>query len=85
MFELLGLLVQSIPQVMESREQGVVDLGDGGNVHGSGEANWVSAPYQRESRKDARIVTALAHVNMIVGVYRFLRTKLSTKKFDGAV
>lgn len=34
---------------------------------------------------DSRVVTALAHVNMIVGVNRLLRAEFTTKDLNGTV
>lgn len=38
-----------------------------------------------ESRQDGRVVTALTHVDMVIGVNRLLRAKLTTKDLNGSV
>jgi hypothetical protein len=67
--ELLGLGVEGGVQLLQSRQQNLVDLHGHGDVHGRGE----------------RVVGALRLVHVIVRVDRLLRAELTSKHFDGAV
>ena len=65
----LRLLVERLVQVLQRREQVVVDLLGAGDVHG----------------RRIGVVRRLAHIDMVVGMHRLLRAHHAAQHFDGAV
>lgn len=75
LLERLRLRIQRVAQLGESRDEGSAELRHSGDVHHSGEPGSSSIADARKAQRvlgDVRVITALAHVNMVVGVNRFL-------------
>lgn len=69
LLESIDLLLKRIAQAGESREQGVLEFQDGGNVHDGGEG----------------VVGGGGHVDVVVGVDRLLGAHLAAEDLNGAV
>ena len=66
LFESLGLRVQSISQLSQSRNEVLANLNDGGNMHDGGEG----------------VVRALAHVNVVIRVDWLFGTEFTSEHLD---
>ena len=66
---LLGLLIKRCHQFFQSREQDILDLDSSSDVHGSG----------------VGVVTALALIDVVIGVDRLLAAKLTSKELNRSV
>ena len=85
--ELLRLCVQGVTELGQSREKRAVDLGNRGNVHRSRETKLLvntRLPLLKYGGH-IRVITALAHVDMVVRVDGLLRATLATKNLNGTV
>ena len=83
--ECLGFSVQSIAKFRECGNKRMSELGYGSNVHSSGKPKGDKNIQKDMDRKGGRVIAALAHVDMVIGVYRCLGTKLAAEDFNGAV
>ena len=66
---LLGLLIKRCHQFFQSREQDILDLDSSGDVHGGG----------------VGVVTALALIDVVIGMDRLLAAKLTSKELNRSV
>lgn len=67
--ELLDFLLESVTKAAQGREQSVLELQDGGDMHGSGE----------------RVIGRGGHVDVVVGVDRLLGAHGTAKDLNGTV
>lgn len=83
--ELLSLLGKALVKSLQTREQALVDFGGYGNVHGSRETNGSISRSSNSEYSDIRIVGRLAHVHVIVRMYRFLAAQHTTQHFNSTI
>jgi hypothetical protein len=67
--EVLNLLLESVTEAFQGREESVLEFHNSGDVHGSGE----------------RIVGGSGHVDVVIGVDRLLGAHLAAENFNGSV
>lgn len=83
MFKSLGLFLKGITKLGKSWNQVMAYLSHSGYMHCRGESAKVLSPLIKYHTKcDIRIVAALAHVDMIIGMNRLLGALLASQNLN---